>query len=186
MGVFIDNYERLKDVLSDHKKDGDKIVLNGGTYDLLGTGHIDFLQRAKKYGNTLVVNITTDERVRNYKRPGGPVNSEIERAKVISSLELVDYAIVYPYDHPGASIELAEFLNPNIDVIVRESEHWTYDIKKRVKDRLGDEVSLRSIKPKKGSEEYRTSKKILKIKLEDFDFKGLIPKGLEDYVVANL
>lgn len=189
MGIFVDNPKRLKDVIEDDREEGKKIILNGGTYDLLGVGHIDFLERAKKYGDILIVNLTTDERVREYKYKGanGPVNQQNKRAKVISSLECVDYTIIFPYDHPGASIELASFLSPNIDVIVRESSHWTPEIKKAVKKRFNYDISLRSIRPKEELEEERTSNKLLQIGLIYLDQIGYDEKSLygEKFITAN-
>jgi len=42
-------------------KDGKKIVITYGTYDLLHQGHIRMLKRAKEMGDYLIVALSTDE-----------------------------------------------------------------------------------------------------------------------------
>ena len=66
-----------------------KIVLCHGVFDLLHTGHLDYFKSAKKFGDVLLVSITSDKFVN--KGPGRPYFKEQERLKMISSLEIVDY-----------------------------------------------------------------------------------------------
>ena len=52
---------------------GKKIVLCHGVFDLLHIGHINYLRSSKKYGNILVVSVTSDKFVN--KGPGRPAFS---------------------------------------------------------------------------------------------------------------
>lgn len=74
------------------KREGKKIVLCHGVFDLLHPGHVRHFQAAKKYGDVLVVTITADKFVR--KGPGRPIFNEQLRAEVLASLGLVDYVAV--------------------------------------------------------------------------------------------
>jgi glycerol-3-phosphate cytidylyltransferase len=57
-----------------------------GTFDLLNVGHINFLNKAKTYGNKLIVGVAADNLV-NHKHL---IYKENDRLLVISSLESVD------------------------------------------------------------------------------------------------
>ena len=52
---------------------GKKIVLCHGVFDLLHIGHINYFRSSKKYGNILVVSVTSDKFVN--KGPGRPAFS---------------------------------------------------------------------------------------------------------------
>ncbi len=65
------------------------IVITFGTYDLFHIGHHNILKRAKKYGDKLVVGISTD--ALNYKKKQKyPIYSESERKTILSSIKYVD------------------------------------------------------------------------------------------------
>ena len=73
-------------------KEGKRIVLCHGTFDLIHTGHIRHLQEAKKQGDLLFATITADKYVS--KGPGRPVFSEVLRAENLSALTCVDYVAI--------------------------------------------------------------------------------------------
>jgi len=69
-----------------------KIVLCHGVFDLLHVGHIDYFKSSKKYGNILVVSITSDKFVN--KGPGRPAFSVNNRLKFLQEVECIDYLYV--------------------------------------------------------------------------------------------
>lgn len=83
--------KRLKNILLSTQRAGKKIGLTNGTFDILHAGHALYLEAAKKKCDILVVSVNTDTSVRKYKDPDRPINSQIDRANVIASLESVDY-----------------------------------------------------------------------------------------------
>ena len=78
------------------RKKGKKIVWTNGCFDLLHIGHIHLLREAKKFGDVLIVGINSDESVKKLKGPGRPIQNERQRAEILSSLEFVDYILIYP------------------------------------------------------------------------------------------
>ncbi len=70
------------------------IVLVGGFFDILHEGHIKFLQNAKKQGDYLFVLLEDDRKARKTKGSKRPINSQKDRAKILSTLEAVDYVIL--------------------------------------------------------------------------------------------
>jgi rfaE bifunctional protein nucleotidyltransferase chain/domain len=78
----------------DLKKQGKRVVLSHGTFDLMHAGHIRHLQRARQEGDVLMVTVTGDAYVN--KGPGRPVFSEQLRAENLAALACVDYVAVNP------------------------------------------------------------------------------------------
>lgn len=62
--------------------------------DLFHAGHIAFLEKAKQFGNYLIVGVLGDDVVEEYKRR--PVLSLEDRVKVISACKYVDEVIQAP------------------------------------------------------------------------------------------
>lgn len=70
------------------------IVLVGGFFDILHPGHIKFLENAKKLGDYLLVLLEDDHKAKKTKGPKRPINSQKDRAKILSSLKSIDYVIL--------------------------------------------------------------------------------------------
>ena len=74
-----------------------KKVITYGTYDLIHKGHIRLLERAKAFGDYLVVGVTAD----NFDRARGKINvqqSLIERIENVRQTGLADEIIVEEYE----------------------------------------------------------------------------------------
>ena len=69
-----------------------KIVHCHGVFDLFHNGHLKYLNSAKKYGDILVVSVTSDKYVN--KGPGRPRFNENDRALMLSSLSVVDFVVI--------------------------------------------------------------------------------------------
>lgn len=101
--------EHLLMALTDHRKDGAKIVLTVGTYDPLHIGHIRHFKAARKLGNVLVVLVTGDRYVN--KGVGRPRFDSTDRAEAIASLDCVDYVVVNEaFDAEQAILEIRPHL----------------------------------------------------------------------------
>lgn len=79
------------------KISGGKIVLVGGCFDVLHPGHVIFLEKAKRAGDSLVVLLESDKKVRQLKGPGRPVHNQKMRSKMLSALRAVDRVISLPF-----------------------------------------------------------------------------------------
>lgn len=74
-----------------------KIVLVGGCFDIIHVGHIVFLEKAKKLGDTLIVLLESDKNVRETKGKNRPINNQKNRARILSSLKMIDKIVKLPY-----------------------------------------------------------------------------------------
>jgi rfaE bifunctional protein nucleotidyltransferase chain/domain len=87
-----------------YASEGKIVVWTNGCFDLLHPGHVRSLQAAKRLGDVLIVGLNSDDSVRQLKGSDRPVLSELERMEVLSSLECVDYVIVFPELRPDAAL----------------------------------------------------------------------------------
>ena len=88
-----------------------RIVFTNGCFDLLHAGHVTLLERAKRYGDVLVVGINSDRSVRMLKGPGRPVVGQRDRARVLAALESVDYVTIFNERTPQ---RLVDALRPHV------------------------------------------------------------------------
>lgn len=72
------------------------IVLAGGCFDILQIGHISFLQKAKEHGDILIVLLENDAFIKKTKGENRPINTQSDRAQVLSALTAVDYVLPLP------------------------------------------------------------------------------------------
>ena len=84
--------EELTGIIKNAKALGKKIVHCHGVFDLLHVGHIRHLEKAKQFGDLLVVTLTPDQYVN--KGPHRPAFTEILRADAINALQFVDYVAI--------------------------------------------------------------------------------------------
>ncbi len=100
-----------------------KKVLCHGVFDVLHTGHLAYFQAAKKFGDYLVVSVTTDRHVN--KGPGRPYFSSIQRAEMLRALGLVDKVVIS--DHPTA-VAVIEEIKPDFYVKGPDYKDLTKDV----------------------------------------------------------
>jgi D-beta-D-heptose 7-phosphate kinase/D-beta-D-heptose 1-phosphate adenosyltransferase len=101
---------------------GKKVVFTNGCFDILHSGHIDLLNRARALGDVLVVAINTNESVLRMKGPDRPIIREDERAELLNGLEMVDFVCSFDEDTP-----LQAILEIRPDVLVKGAD-WTANI----------------------------------------------------------
>ena len=72
-----------------------RVVLANGCFDPLHVGHVRYLSGAKDYGDFLVVAINDDKSTHALKGEGRPVSRAVDRANVVSSLDMVDAVLIF-------------------------------------------------------------------------------------------
>ena len=101
---------------------GRRVVFTNGCFDILHPGHIEILRQARALGDALIVAINSDSSVRRLKGSDRPIFSQIERAEILSALEMVDYVCVFEEDTP-----LEAILKIRPDVLVKGAD-WVENI----------------------------------------------------------
>lgn len=103
------------------KEENKKVVFTNGVFDIIHSGHVDYLIKAKALGDILIVGLNSDSSVKRIKGEKRPIISQNERAYVLSSLKPVDYVVPFEEDTP---LELIKALIP--DVLVKGAD-WSLD-----------------------------------------------------------
>lgn len=108
-------------------KQGTKIVLVGGCFDVLHPGHVIFLQKAKRAGDKLIVLLESDRKVRELKGTGRPVHSQKERALMLEALWPVDRVVLLPYLKDEKSYdELIRKIKPDVIAVTAGDKNLAY------------------------------------------------------------
>lgn len=102
---------QLKETLDKLRSEGKTIVTTNGCFDILHAGHVRYLNKAKTFGDVLVVALNSDKSVRAIKGEGRPVNNELNRAEVLCGLRSVDYVVLFDENSP---LELLKFIKPDV------------------------------------------------------------------------
>ena len=100
------------------KKSNKKVVFTNGCFDILHPGHIHLLRKAKLLGDILIVGLNSDKSVKILKGNNRPINKELDRIKLLSSLRYIDYVTVFNEETP---LNLIKQIIPN--VLVKGSDY---------------------------------------------------------------
>jgi D-beta-D-heptose 7-phosphate kinase/D-beta-D-heptose 1-phosphate adenosyltransferase len=111
----------LKSIRSKLKAEKKKVVFTNGVFDLIHSGHVDYLAKAKNLGDVLIVGLNTDDSVKRIKGEKRPILKQDERALVLYNFKPVDYVIFFDEDTPE---KLISELIP--DVLVKGAD-WAVE-----------------------------------------------------------
>jgi len=132
--------EQLKNALKIINFRGQKIVFTNGVFDILHTGNVDYLSKARDLGHFLVLGLNTDASVKRLnKGPERPINNEKARATVLGALECVNSICFFDKETPYYLINAIQS-----DVLVKGSDYAIenivgYDI---VKAKGGEVITI--------------------------------------------
>ncbi len=93
---IIKNRDELARKIEELKKQGKRVVLTNGGFNLLHVGHIRSLIDAKKHGDILVVAVNSDTSLTKLKGDDYPIIPEGERIEVLAALECIDFLTIFP------------------------------------------------------------------------------------------
>lgn len=105
-------------IVSQWRRAGQKVGFTNGCFDLLHPGHVSLLTQARRTCDRLVVGLNADSSVRRLKGPERPVQNELARAAVLSSLVPVDLVVLFSEDTP---LNLIETIQP--DVLIKGADY---------------------------------------------------------------
>lgn len=101
----------LKKLIEAIRRENKTIVCVNGCFDMLHVGHIRYLTDAKTLGDILIVALNSDASVRALKGSERPILDEVERAKLLLGLKMVDYVTIF--DELDA-IEVLKIISPDV------------------------------------------------------------------------
>jgi len=92
------------------REEGKIIVTTNGSFDILHYAHVNLLEKAKNEGDILIVLLNSDDSIRRFKGDSRPIIPEQERARMLASLQCVDYVVIFDEDKP---LKLLETIKPH-------------------------------------------------------------------------
>jgi cytidyltransferase-like protein len=120
--------------------DRQRIVLVGGCFDILHFGHIQFLDKAKKTGDYLIIALEPDETIIQYKKRI-PIHNQEQRAYNLVALRSVDQVILLPslqgFDD---YYMLVKNINPHIIAITQDDPQ--IENKQKQADAIGAQLII--------------------------------------------
>ncbi len=87
--------EHIEEFCNILRAGGKRIVFTNGCFDILHAGHVRYLDKARSFGDCLVLGLNSDSSVKANKGPSRPINSENDRVKVVGALKAVDYVVLF-------------------------------------------------------------------------------------------
>lgn len=130
--------DRLRELLAEHRRRSEKIVMANGCFDTLHVGHTRYLEGARREGDILIVAVNSDSSVCALKGLGRPILPEAARATLVGALRAVDYVLLFS----EANVEaLLNELRP--DVHAKGTDYTAESVPERATSaRLGIRVAI--------------------------------------------
>jgi rfaE bifunctional protein nucleotidyltransferase chain/domain len=113
------------------RRSGKRLVITNGCFDILHRGHAEYLARARKCGDVLLIAINSDASVRAIKGKTRPIVCEKDRAYLLASLIFVDAVVIF---NTPRCTDLFLALKP--DIYVKGGDYNIDNIDKEEKEAL--------------------------------------------------
>lgn len=127
---YVPDYPKLEALVKKLKRQGRRIVLTQGVYDLFHVGHKRYLEAAKSHGDVLVVGVDSDELTRERKGPKRPFDCFEDRVEVLMSLRAVDIVTVRHVHHH--MYDLIKLVKPHVLVMSETTADFTPEDKDKL------------------------------------------------------
>ena len=102
---------------------GKRVVFTNGVFDILHRGHVEYLAKAKSFGDVLILGLNSDASVRRIKGSTRPLQRQSDRAVILLALESVDYVVIFGEDTPD---KLIRQIKP--DILVKGADYKISEI----------------------------------------------------------
>jgi D-beta-D-heptose 7-phosphate kinase/D-beta-D-heptose 1-phosphate adenosyltransferase len=119
----IKTWDEISSIVSELKNKNKKIVFTNGCFDILHIGHIKYLEKAKNFGDILILGLNSDESVKRLKGKNRPINTQTDRAYILASLQAVDFVVIFDEDTP---LNLIKLIKP--DVLVKGGDYHPNEV----------------------------------------------------------
>ncbi len=152
------NKKKLNDFREDNKNK--KIVFTVGAYELIHWGHLEFLKRAKKKGDLLVVGVGSDQSRKRLKGDSFPIVGDKTRAETLCHFDYIDGVVVVEEDDV---LEELKKLQP--DVFYTTEKDWDRGVRREQEKKWIDEHGKKLVKVGYSKPKVPSSKMVEKVAL---------------------
>lgn len=131
------------------RKQGVRVVVTNGCFDLLHVGHLRYLTQARACGDFLWVGLNSDASVRELKGSSRPIYSQEDRAEILGGLKVVDAVSIFE------GMRATEFLKKvQPDVYVKGGDYTLESLdpgERQALEACGAEIRLVGLVPGKST-----------------------------------
>lgn len=113
---YVQDLHDLKRICEIYKAQNRRIVFTNGCFDILHSGHVNYLNRARKLGDVLIVGINNDASIQRLKGKSRPINPLKDRVEVMAALSAVDHIISFGAEEDDTPVELIRIVRPAVFV----------------------------------------------------------------------
>tara|TARA_Y100000385_G_scaffold154814_1_gene160531 strand:+ start:19752 stop:20153 length:402 start_codon:yes stop_codon:yes gene_type:complete len=92
-----------------------RIVFTNGCFDIIHTGHAALLDFCASVGDTIIIGIDSDQRVKETKGKNRPINNQEDRSKVLMSMKKVSSVHIFNSDTELQN--LVKNISPDIMIV---------------------------------------------------------------------
>lgn len=138
---LVTSMKHLREIRAYYQSMGRRIVFTNGCFDILHSGHVNYLREARKRGDVLIVGVNDDESIRRLKGPERPINGISDRLSVLAGLECVDHLVVFGQREDDTPSPLIQVLAP--DVFVKGGDYQVAELPEaKLVESLGGRIEL--------------------------------------------
>lgn len=138
-GIFMMSMLRQKCKI--YKTEGKRLVFTNGCFDILHSGHVNYLRRAKEMGDVLIVGLNNDDSIKRLKGTNRPVNTLENRIEVLSALGCVDHIVPFGSLKDDTPVNLIKLIRP--DVFVKGGDYkGKYLAEEKLLKRIGCSIEF--------------------------------------------
>lgn len=153
---YIQDFDRLSELVEHMKGIGLKIVLTSGSFDFFHLGHTLYLEKAREQGDVLIVGVDSDVKIARKKGPNRPLYPQDERLQILVRQRSVD--IVTLKEDTEEKWLLIKILRP--DVLIATQETYSDEELEELKEFCGE------VKVLKPQAQTSTSKRLRDLNME--------------------
>jgi rfaE bifunctional protein nucleotidyltransferase chain/domain len=116
--------EQIADKLALNRM-GRSVGLINGCFDVCHSGHLEFINQARKSCDILVIAVNSDKSVSELKGPLRPINGLVERIDFLLGLEKADFILAFDEPYLSRVIDSIKpdfYLKPETDIVEAEVE----------------------------------------------------------------
>lgn len=125
-----------------YRSEGKSVGFTSGVFDILHSGHVQYLNEAKSLCDVLIVALNSDSSVRSNKGPERPICPQGERAATLAGLSAVNHIFIFDESNNNTNIEL---LKP--DIYIKAGDYSKENLSSAsIVERHGGRVELVSFK----------------------------------------
>jgi len=131
--MILQNTSQIIALLEKFRSSGQRIVLTQGSFDMVHIGHGRYLEKAKSFGDVLIVGVDSDAKIKHRKGEDRPIVPQAERLEMLTYLRAVDF--VYLKELNAPKFELIKLVRP--DVLVATQETYSPERLEELKEYCG-------------------------------------------------